>query len=157
MRVNGHAAYPCYCCGLYLMPIVRRYVVQSPGRDDAVQHLEVRFDYEAPPMVEPKSSQPTPEKKRVAQPKTWKRFKWTCDVVCSECNSECTKLPLQDPPLCDKSCKLNCAEAAPVSLREAVRKLRQRELPWAHSLQLDQVNRVSQSVKSGKSVLAGSQ
>lgn len=106
------------------MLIVCRYVVQSPGRDDAVQHLEVRFDYEAPPMVEPKSSQPTPEKKRVAQPETWKRFKWSCNVVCSECSNECTKLPLQDPPLCDKSCKLNCAEAAPVSLRETVRKLR---------------------------------
>jgi len=103
-----------------------RLVVSSPGRDLSLAFMEAHFDYDEPVYAEPPSRQPTPQKKRVAQPLDWVRNNWTCDVKCGQCASNKEALPLLAAALvtCNKSCTFDCARTVCDAARKQARSLR---------------------------------
>ena len=103
-----------------------RLVVSSPGRDLSLAFMEAHFQYEEPVFVEPPSQQPTPQKKRVAQPLNWVRNSWMCDVQCGQCDSDKEALPLLSSAnvTCNKSCSFDCARTLCDAARKQARSLR---------------------------------
>ena len=103
-----------------------RLEVSSLGRDLSLAFMEAHFHYEEPVFAEAPSRQPTPQKKRVAQPDNWVRNNWTCDVKCAQCASDKEALPLLAAALvtCNKSCSFDCARTVCDAARKQARSLR---------------------------------
>ena len=100
--------------------------IGKQGSPDTIQATRILILCQEPVFVEAPSRQPTPQKKRVAQPDNWVRNNWTCDVKCAQCASDKEALPLLAAALvtCNKSCSFDCARTVCDAARKQARSLR---------------------------------